>query len=419
MKKTFILIAFVVLVGRGLAQPKIHSATLFLTEKARIENIYTYLDNDKTRITDSWRYERSDSAPRLVVGRTTTRFDDQKRLLSEENTGITKHWQTKKDIPTLSVITNEYNQNGCRTRQRYNYFVNNILSDGYIIDSKVTPQCQIIEERLSREFSDFGTTRVVTDLQAVKTYAYDAKDSLQNINYVYGWGVGYKKILKRQADGKQTEVEEYNVCELCIDVELHHAKTQFQYDNQGRVVSKSIFENRNTMSNPVWQPWDSTHYVYVGKRLAQKKYFSRFQPNQQNFKNATTTNYDYDLYCDGLVKKEATQRIFKSLDFEVNERDVVLYKYTEGSTCNTTATNTVKLFPNPVNWRATIETEDLFSADFNLLIYNDLGQEVARYTIDYRTPSFDFSTQDLPNGAYILKLTNGEKTVPKKMVIAH
>ena len=70
MKKTFIFIAFVVLllVGRVSAQPKIHSATLFLTEKARIENIYTYLDNDKTRIIDTWRYERSDSSPRLMGG---------------------------------------------------------------------------------------------------------------------------------------------------------------------------------------------------------------------------------------------------------------------------------------------------------------------------------------------------------------
>ena len=419
MKKTLTFLAFVVLVGRVSAQPKIHSATLFLTEKARIENIYTYLDNDKTRIINSWRYERSDSSPRLMVGRTTTRFDDQKRLLSEENTGITNHWQTKRDVPTLSIIKNEYNQNGCRTRQRYNYFVNNVLSNGYIIDSKVTAQCQIIEERLSYEFSDFGTPRIVIALQAVKTYAYDAKDSLQSIRYAYGSDSGFVKISQRQADGKQSIVENYNVCELCIDIDLHHAKTQFQYDNQGRVISESVFENRNTLQNPVWQPWDSTSYVYVSNRLAQKKYFSRFQPNQQNFKNVTTTNYDYDLYCDGLVKKVAVQRLFKSPDSENDERDVVLYKYTEGSICNTTATNTVKLFPNPANWRTTIETEDLFSADFNLLIYNDLGQEVAHYTIDYRTPSFDFSTQDLPNGAYILRLVNGEKSISKKMVIAH
>ena len=419
MKRTFIFIAFVVLVGRVSAQPKIYSATLFLSEKARIENIYTYLDNDKTRIIDSWRYERSDSSPRLMVGRTTTRFDDQKRLLSEENTGITKHWQTKRDVPTLSITKNEYNQNGCRTRQRYNYFVNNILSDGYIIDSKVTPQCQITEERLSREFSDFGTPSIIIDLQAVKTYAYDAKDSLQSINYVYGWGVGYKKILKRQADGKQTEVEEYNVCELCIDVLPMHIKTQFGYDNQGRVATQSVFENRGTLQNPAWQPWDSTTYTYANNLLMENKHFSRFNLSKKIFDNVGSTNYQYVLYCDGLVKEAMKTGAFNAAGYESSSQERILYKYTEGSTCNTTTTNTVKLFPNPANWRTTIETEDLFSADFNLLIYNDLGQEVAHYTIDYRTPSFDFSTQDLPNGAYILRLVNGEKSISKKMVIAH
>ena len=418
MKKTFIFIAFVVLVASLSAQPKIHSSTHFssLHNNLRIENFYYY--SDSTEIVESWRHTQPDSIPALV-SRHTLRFDVQKHLLSDETINFGTSLRTKTNNFAKILYENTYNQNGCRMRWQYSYTYQDTVYERRTIESKVNEKCQILEDRLIGNTWDNRTRQLIPALRATKIYAYDVKDSLQSIRLVYGADSGYIKILKRQVDGKKTEVEAFNVCEFCFDVYPTHTKTQISYDNQGQVVSEITVENKNTLKNPIWYPWDSTIYTYTNNRLAQDKSFSVFQTTKKDYIRETVYNYDYDLYCDGLVKQAQKLSVFRIESSELNIRELILYKYTEGSTCYTTATNTVKLFPNPANWRTTIETEDLFSADFNLLIYNDLGQEVAHYTIDYRTPSFDFSTQNLPNGAYILRLVNGEKSISKKMVIAH
>ena len=419
MKKTFLLLNFILVVHQLLAQPKIYSTTHFSSNEpknVRTEYVHTYSNGSETIV--RWLYVRLDSAPQWV-SRQTKRFDAQKRLLSDETIGTTKESKTSRLVSTNYTTANTYNNNGCRTRQQRSYSENNVLKRQFTVDSKVNDRCLVQEDRLTAGVLVSGTTQFQTYLQSVKTYTYDARDSVQFIRYVYGSDSGYLAFTRRPIDGKEETIENYDVCDFCIDVLPKHTKSQISYDPQGRVVLRKTFENRGTTQTPNWQLWDSTTLAYSDNRLIRETHFNRFFSILQKFNDTTTMDFKYDLYCDGLVKEVQTTNRFQGFGYESTWQERVLYKYTEGVDCAATTSAAFRVYPNPTNWRLTIETEALFTADFKVLIFNNLGQEMARYNVDYRTPAFDFSASNLPNGAYLVRLMNGEKSYTQKVVVAH
>jgi hypothetical protein len=78
-------------------------------------------------------------------------------------------------------------------------------------------------------------------------------------------------------------------------------------------------------------------------------------------------------------------------------------------------------YPNPVNDR----TDIYFSSGRNLVvelkIFNVVGTEVGTYRQKAKTGSNKFSvdTKDLPSGVYLYSLSNGEKTLTRRMVVNH
>ena len=174
-----------------------------------------------------------------------------------------------------------------------------------------------------------------------------------------------------------------------------------------------------TTQIPNWQLWDSTTLVYSDNRLVRETQFQKYQLLITPRLVVTfSTDFKYDLYCDGLVKEVQTTNRFQGLGYQSTWQERILYKYTEGVTCAAATSAAFKVYPNPTNGRLTIETEALFTADFKVLIFNNLGQEMARYNVDYRTPAFDFPIANLPNGAYLVRLMNGEKNYTQKVVVA-
>ena len=78
---------------------------------------------------------------------------------------------------------------------------------------------------------------------------------------------------------------------------------------------------------------------------------------------------------------------------------------------NRIALNTFKIYPNPVNTVLHIELNS--AKQTQVEIYNVLGKLVISKTI---SNSETIQTNSLSKGIYILRLTQGNKTISKKLI---
>ena len=77
-------------------------------------------------------------------------------------------------------------------------------------------------------------------------------------------------------------------------------------------------------------------------------------------------------------------------------------------------------YPNPFNPSTTIRFELAKAGNLTLKVYDVLGKEVRTLVDDYKTAgSYDvmFTTNNLPSGIYFCKLTSGNQTDIKKMLL--
>ena len=78
----------------------------------------------------------------------------------------------------------------------------------------------------------------------------------------------------------------------------------------------------------------------------------------------------------------------------------------------------VKIFPVPTNGNIVVELIDLNATDLNVYLYNLLGQIVGKAVIAQGNTFTKFDTSALPNGEYIVQITNNIKTIQKKVLIS-
>jgi hypothetical protein len=77
--------------------------------------------------------------------------------------------------------------------------------------------------------------------------------------------------------------------------------------------------------------------------------------------------------------------------------------------------------PNPFNPVTSISYMVDVSGKVELEVYNVLGNKVTSLVNEEQTPGFysvQFDGRDMPSGVYFYKLTTGEKTLTKKMLLA-
>ncbi len=77
-------------------------------------------------------------------------------------------------------------------------------------------------------------------------------------------------------------------------------------------------------------------------------------------------------------------------------------------------------YPNPFNPTTVIRYEIPYSATVRLTVYNLLGQEIAVLVSERQTPGIyeaDFQASNLPSGTYLYRLTAGQYTLTKKMLL--
>ncbi|MBK9737571.1 MAG: Omp28-related outer membrane protein [Saprospiraceae bacterium] len=77
----------------------------------------------------------------------------------------------------------------------------------------------------------------------------------------------------------------------------------------------------------------------------------------------------------------------------------------------------VNIFPVPSNDHIVVALIDLNASDLNVYLYNLLGQIVGKSVIRKGNTFTKFDTSALPNGEYVLKITNDIKTILKKVLI--
>ena len=419
MKKCLILpLLFMACVA--FAQPKIHSITSFEIgkEKQKTVQLFDYQDNDLTIKRQNWDYKRVDSTPRLMDER-VQRFTTNGQLVSQEDK-IPK----PSGLETVWKIDNTVDANSCQTERRYMNLEKNKPTRIISYSTKTNIRCRISEETLRKYELNRKGELEYDSFEIVKKFEYDNRDSLTKINYNYfykglisnNFSPGFTEY-KRRADGKLIELYEDNVCEFCRDLLGSPYRGIYDYDSKGQVVLEKIYSSYGRGL----KLQDSTLFSYNSKgKLSREVRFSFDSNGKLIFKK--TLDYDYDYYCDDLLKsqimrlEEQDYYVF-SLPFKATYKDI--YTYAEGSNCDKKDVLDFTISPNPAQFQAIITSEALSTADYTLTIYNLAGALIHTYKVDYRTTNFDFSTANLASGTYLVRLTNDENSVSKKLVVVH
>jgi hypothetical protein len=403
----FLLTAFV-----AFAQPKIHSITTFTVgkEKQKTVQLFDYQDNGLTINQQSWAYKRVDSTPILTFN-VVQRFRTDGRLISEE----AKYFDKSKLGGSIR-IDNKYDANGCLVENR-RFSQSEYTKDSrlFLIQTKTNAKCQILEETLTQE-NDSKSQSSIYKSVILKKYEYDNMDSVKAIRYFYKDSTisfGFVEFIRR-ADGKIIEKREENSCDFCIDNDIP-SRFFTEFNASGQII---VQKRKNLVKNILM---DSTIWAYnTNGKLSRDTRFSFDFNGKISFK--TIIDYTYTNYCDNLLKEQTSQ--YENQDFILplnvfKKTFKTIYTYTEAPNCDKKDLLDFTIAPNPTNWHTTIQSEALTSANTTVTIYNLAGAIVRTFKVNFRTNAFDFSTIDLINGTYLVRLTDDKNSVTKKMVVLH
>lgn len=77
--------------------------------------------------------------------------------------------------------------------------------------------------------------------------------------------------------------------------------------------------------------------------------------------------------------------------------------------------------PNPADQNGTLAFSSSGNESVSFEIFNLIGQPVFSKKINSKEGmnSFNFNTADLPSGTYVYRISNGEKTFTKKLIVTH
>jgi hypothetical protein len=82
---------------------------------------------------------------------------------------------------------------------------------------------------------------------------------------------------------------------------------------------------------------------------------------------------------------------------------------------NNTIENEVNIYPNPSKGIFTIYFVEKMENENNISVYNMLGQKILDYLVS-EIETFDLNLSNYANGTYFVKISNGLKTITKKVI---
>jgi hypothetical protein len=83
------------------------------------------------------------------------------------------------------------------------------------------------------------------------------------------------------------------------------------------------------------------------------------------------------------------------------------------------ALNKIQVYPNPASDKIVISTGIDQNVSINVKIYNLIGQQIAEYKNLSLNNSADVQVSGLPNGLYMVELSDGKIKTTKKVIVSH
>lgn len=202
-----------------------------------------------------------------------------------------------------------------------------------------------------------------------------------------------------------------------------------QFTKEGNYLISGI--QRNTTSNryPGFEsyPSDRTQafireYDYAGQLLAERK-FNKYGSDFSGSNPITRVDGNGDLFFSDRASGK-----FDTIPYSIasyNASNIVLLKTKLASFQNKVLMENfnegIQVFPNPANLRAYIKIwrEQFKSKLFTAELMDATGKVIISTTPLGDDDSIAIDTSELSSGLYLLRVTNGEITTSKRLIIAH
>lgn len=178
----------------------------------------------------------------------------------------------------------------------------------------------------------------------------------------------------------------------------------------------------NNLNIQKWEFYD-TLYIYdlVEENINTSAYSwedCHFRYNKADVKFPVKLSPGQSLYIPITYKSESTEPVVGYLTTKSNAIEEISVKvtgYPFGTSVAEVVKDNISLSPNPSN--ETLHISNLPNNCSKIIIFDESGKEVKRIDIKNQSESFKISTEDLPIGAYILRIFVGIEVLDRKFVI--
>ena len=205
---------------------------------------------------------------------------------------------------------------------------------------------------------------------------------------------GYEKF-----DDRGNLIEKFNT-------DNQKFKFENTYDNEDRLINQLLFTPSGPNDELTKRRESQYEYFEDENGYLVKKLLHRRYKDDIDF---LTHTFLYENYCDGLIKTEEYIRYDGT-------RRMWSYQYDEPTNCMENEAFSAQILPNPNDGSFKI-VSDLLLQNTNISVYSSNGQLILELPFSERSDYREFNFSDLQNGAYFIRLKNGEKSITEPFII--
>jgi len=347
-------------------------------------NTYEYDSNDQlTRENRSFFPEGTPEEEPLSQGYTTFEYNNNNNGLLSKSTQYVSSADTFRRVIT----------------EKYSYGIDDCIINYQQIFNYASMGIEYVEfEKFYNEstckldstifYWPISSTEVVPSRKV--EYSFSGDTSIRNVFQSYNEEWNFEGQQKEVVINDQRLYYYNNALDFSGEEEF-----RYTYDNFGTVSTIERYYRLN--SSIPYQKYFTIDYSYNYRPSGALNGYT---------KNTTwfilgisfSERFENDLYCDELVK---TSRSYYEGDLQGSED----YFYTIGTECiESEDLEQVKIYPNPTASILKIESESLFNKDFQIEVYNAIGQRVKNLNFTKRFDTLELDVQAFAQGVYFLTL---------------
>ena len=394
------------------AQAKIHSKTTYFnghTQRGGVE-MYTYLPQ-KTIIT-TWEYY-TNGQPTEPINH-TLQYDDSGQKTSETVVYYNDWIGNGKGVWTQNQALYQYDEKKCLVGQTFTQA--QLGKTPYSIETHVfrnNHKCRVEAETITTTYPLNPTWKAPAP--TIKTFQYDANDSLLTLSYRVKDSLtdyGYLKF-ERLPNGKPLTLINSNAFDNSSSY-TSLKKLVYTYDSLGRCAT--IFEYYNDRTpNSAYILHNTIENAYNTEGFLSRQIQKFVVSNNPCAGTETLFTYNCDKSYKEIIVKPINGKIICSESFKKR----YVYTYTDVQSCDPLESGDFKIFPNPAHSVFSIQSPSLKSGNWQMILVDALGKVQMQQKLNAASEIFDFWLTDLPSGLYYVRLTNGQERMVKKLFIAN